>query len=119
MSHQATHWAMRQNCGKRAHGAYRVLQVLAYHAGKDGVAWPGVELIAGTLGIGLLTVKDHLRTLGRSGLIARFRRSDAEGHPVSWYTVLAPNHNDRGEMVDSVDNRFLERSGMPLSRESP
>ncbi|MGN7705060.1 helix-turn-helix domain-containing protein [Cellulosimicrobium sp. 22601] len=83
------------------HGAFRVLLVLADHAGDDGTgAWPHVETIAEKLNVTRRTVERHLAALRDAGLIrkgdqqlVKLRRGDRR--PTVWDLALAASRPDR------------------------
>lgn len=72
MSAWATTWAYEQEigpCGKKA-----VLVALAHFADEDGFCYPGQETLAGMTSQGVSTVRAHVESLEKDGLINRDKR---------------------------------------------
>jgi Helix-turn-helix domain len=104
MSNEATSWAIRQDPGGA--GPKLLLMILANHAGKDGVCYPGREILTDECCCKRkATVTDNFARLERLGLVQRLQRRRANGSRTSDWTILAPAHADRGEMVDADDTR--------------
>lgn len=77
MSWPAMKWAVEQapiltsDAGRRNSSAAHVLQILAYHADTDGVAWPSPERLEQETGLGTSAVRDALTALEDGGLVER------------------------------------------------
>lgn len=89
MSVWAQSWAYEQRAGSA--GAKAVLVALAVFADEDGFCYPSQERIAGMTEQGERTVRAHLVSLERAGLISRERRRRPDGTYLNdGFALLAP-----------------------------
>lgn len=104
MSNEATSWAVRQDPG--GSGPKLLLMILANHAGKDGVCYPGREILTEECCCKRkATVTDNFARLEKLGLVKRLERRRVNGSRTSDWTILAPEHADRGAMIDAGEER--------------
>jgi DNA-binding MarR family transcriptional regulator len=93
MSVKALTWALEQPIGHPT--AKLVLICLANYADANSEAYPGQETIAGVAGCTSRTVREHLKRLEASGLIARTRRTRKDGSRTSdLYILRLSNRKD-------------------------
>lgn len=104
MSAEAYSWACRQT-GMRP-GAKLLLAMIANHAGKSGVAFPGRGTLSEECCYRPASVTDNMALLVEGGWLARFDRRRANGSKTSDWLVLAPNAEDRGEMTDADEHEY-------------
>jgi hypothetical protein len=100
MSAEAISWAFRQEVPNG--GTKLLLVAVANHAGQDGIAFAGQQLLArNCCWKRVASVTDNMKVLAGRELVARFRRIRQNGSRTSDWLVLAPGSADRGEMVDA------------------
>lgn len=104
MSNEATSWAVRQKCGGT--GPKLLLMVLANHAGKDGICYPGRELLAEECDTKrTATITANFARLESMGFVKRIERRRKNTSRTSDWAILAPCADDRGEMINATDDR--------------
>ena len=96
MSVQAITWAYEQAIGSPV--CKFVLTTIANEAGKDGITFRGQRSLAQLCACTTRTVMTHMAELEELGLLARARRTRANGSRTSDWIVLAPFGCDRGTM---------------------
>jgi hypothetical protein len=95
VSHEASSWALKQHGAGR--GPKLLLLVLANHANKQGVCFPGQEALADECECGERTVRRDMEALEEQRLVGRARRLRGGARTSDWI-VLAPG-GDRGDMT--------------------
>lgn len=96
MSVQAISWAFEQSIDDM--GCKFVLIAIANETWRDGVTYTGQRGLAGLCSCSERTVREHMATLERGGLIARARRFRKNGSRTSDWIVLGPAGRDRAPM---------------------
>lgn len=96
MSHEASSWAVRQTVGSQ--GPKMLLVMLANHADKAGVCYPGQALLAAECECRRETISRHMKHLEDAGLIVRLERRRLNRSRTSDWVVLAPGM-ECGEMI--------------------
>lgn len=104
MSAQAYSWACRQT-GMRP-GAKLLLAMIANHADKSGVSYPGRNTLAEECCYRPASVTDNMAQLIEGGWLARLERRRANGSKTSDWLVLGPAAVDRGDMTDADPQEY-------------
>lgn len=99
MSVEAQSWAIGQS--GMGIGAKCCLVMLANHANRAGICWPGRKLLAQECDCRPETISKHMAVLEERGLISRAERRRRNGSKTSDWIVLAPLAQDRGPMIDA------------------
>jgi hypothetical protein len=106
MSAEASAWALQQDAG--GPGPKLLLLVLANHADKDGVTYAGRALLAQECCCRTATITTNFAKLESLGLVKRLERRRGNGSRTSDWTVLAPQLEDRGPMIDAASDEYPE-----------
>ncbi len=84
---------------KRRADALAVYSVLARHADREGVAWPGLGYIGSKVGRSRPTVISSIDELVDAKLVERIPRSDGQGRKLSnSYRLLDARKSDPGDV---------------------
>ncbi len=105
-SFAAIAWARDQDAGTLA--AKALLMMLATYADKAGVCFPKRKTLAAACHVGLRTVSRAAGDLEARGLVARVESRQASGYKGHDWWILAPQHPDRGDMLDDNDVDHLD-----------
>lgn len=70
--------------------AYAVYGVLGLHADSEGACWPSVARIGAIVGVTARTIRTHLRTLEKAGLIRIESRKHSNGNLTNVYHMITP-----------------------------
>jgi Helix-turn-helix domain len=70
----------------------RVLAAIGIYAGRDGVAWPSQETIAGIIGIHRATVCRAIKRLRERGYLDRYRKPTSRGRYRNVYQLRYPHY---------------------------
>lgn len=88
MSNHAMTWAQRQRVGSI--GAKFILCVFADYADKDGISWPGHEVLAETTEQSIRSVVRHIEFLIAGGWLREVGRADEGRNSRKLYQLVAP-----------------------------
>ncbi len=79
----------------------RVLAAIGIYAGRDGIAWPSQETVAGNAGIDRSTACRAVKRLLAGGYLDRYRKPTSRGRYRNVYRLLypayAPPRTKRGD----------------------
>lgn len=103
MSFEATTWAFEQELPS---GAKFLLVALANGADEFGIGFSGREFLAGRCCCSAVSVSSNMKRLEEADLLARVERRRSNGSRTSDWSVLAPNLEDRGAMLDADEDEF-------------